>query len=284
MATSPATGKTGTLTIPYGQPANEAQWADDFLDYIGAPATKANLTFITAAELFEDTFHANPDFIPRKYGDDNRYNPLDSTQFEAGGVVWAENSGDPVWQFPTLLAGLESNAAVIEENPGDQGLLEDLRKGTKGPAELAADVGASDWGTGGGPGSPAEMGYSVDLADELQEALADVQSGLGAGKWYPPTPATATLTSASQPFPGGVWDPLNAPEEITGAIVGAVGKYFIGDLKAAWPYALMIVGVIGGIGLFVLGAKQAATSRRSESGGGIVDLVQQHPELAAVGA
>jgi hypothetical protein len=46
----------------------------------------------------------------------------------------------------------------------------------------------------------------------------------------------------------------------------------------------MIVGVIGGIGLFVLGAKQAATSRRSESGGGIVNLVQEHPELAAVGA
>ena len=93
---------TGTVTVPYADPANEVQWADDFLTYINAPVNDQSLAFITAAELEEGVFHPNADFVPRKYGDDNKNNPLDSTQFEAGGVVWAENGGDPVWQFPTL--------------------------------------------------------------------------------------------------------------------------------------------------------------------------------------
>ena len=272
MATSPATGKTGTLTIPYGQPENEAQWADDFLTFIGAPTTRSNLAFITAAEMFEDVYYPSPDFIPRKYGADNRFNPLDSTQFEAGGVMWAENSGDPVWQFPSLKAGLESNAAVIEENPGDQALLEDLRKGTKSGKELAADIGASDWGTGGGPGSAAEMGYSADVADELQDALAEVDAGMGEGK-------SAKLTGINWAelglgFPGLIAGSEGAAANKAGSVIES---QFTKDLKSAWPYALMIVGILGGVGLFVLGAAKAAK-------GNAESTVQQHPEIVEAAA
>ncbi len=287
MATSPATGKTGTLTIPYGQPANEAQWADDFLTFIGAPANKPNLQFITAAEMFEDVYYPNPDFIPRKYGADNRFNPLDSTQFEAGGVMWAENSGDPVWQFPTLKAGLESNAAVIEENKGDQGLLEDLRKGDKTAAELVADVGASDWGSGGGPGSTEEMSYSLDLSDELQDALSEVNSGLDTTR-----PAKLTgidwsklgIDAFGLTLPGVFYNEGSAEKTAAGDAGKALLSPFEKDLKAAWPYALMIVGIIGGVGLFILGAKKAATGKNEGSSGGVVNLVQEHPELVAAGA
>ncbi len=265
--------KTGAVTVPYGDPENEAQWADDFLTFIGAPATKSNLAFITAAEMFEDVYYPQADFIPRKYGSDNRYNPLDSTQFEAGGVMWAENSGDPVWQFPNLKAGLESNAAVIEENPGDQGLLEDLRKGTKTPEELAADIGASDWGTGGGPGSPAEMSYSADIADELGDALAEVGAGLS-------DKSPAKLTGVNWWKVAESADPFL---QVASSGKNAVESQFTKDLKSAWPYALMIVGIIGGLGIFVLGVKKA-TESKSSSSGGIVNLVQQHPEIAEAAA
>jgi hypothetical protein len=265
--------KTDTVTIPYKDPANEAEWAADFLTAINAPVNEANLTFITAAELYEDTFHASADFIPRKYGDDNANNPLDSTQFEAGGVVWAENGGDPVWQFPTLQAGLKSNAAVIEENPGDQALLADLRKGNQSAEDLAADIAASDWGTGGGPGSSEERGYSIDISDELQDALAEVQSGLRGG------PTKATEESFPWQILGGVV-PITFGE--TGNAPKAIESQFVKDLKSAWPYALMIVGIIGGVAIFGLGAYKAASP--SGKSGSVTNIVQEHPEIAEAAA
>jgi hypothetical protein len=277
--TTPATG--GTVTVPYAEPSNEAEWADDFLSYIDAPDTKPNVEFITAAEIHEGTFYPNETFIPRQYGDDNRYNPLDSTQFEAGGVVWAENGGDPVWQFSSLKAGLESNASIIEDNAGDYGLLKDLRSGSKTAQQLANDVAASDWGTGGGPGSAAETGYSQAISNTLQDALAEVDSGLG-------TPSPATLTGFN-PLPwlglGGV-----AVSGGAAAIGGGTNevKKVVGDatgdvLKAMLPTILEIIGVLFGGGLVVLGAYKAAGKKASDVPGvsAIVNRAQKAPEVAA---
>jgi len=268
-----AKAPAGKVTIPYADPANEAQWADDFLTYIDAPTTKPNLEFITAAEEEEGTFYPSASFIPRQYGDSNKNNPLDSTQFEAGGVVWADNGGDPVWQFPTLQAGLESNAAIIEHNPGDYDLLEALREGKSSANELAADVAASDWGTGGGPGSEAEVGYSGELAGELQSALESVNSGLTSpGK-------TAVLTS----FPGGSLDPLNWPSEAAGAAESGVESFF---KTYVLPYAFEGLGVLFGGILIVLGAWKSAgrEANKSPTVGNIVNVAQKAPELAEAGA
>ena len=274
---------TGTVTVPYTDPANEVQWADDFLTYINAPVNDQSLAFITAAELEEGVFHPNADFVPRKYGDDNKNNPLDSTQFEAGGVVWAENGGDPVWQFPTLQAGLESNASIIENNPGDLDLLEDLRKGNKTAQELAADIAVSDWGTGGGPYSAAEEGYSTEISGLLQEALADIKPGL-AGKG-----TTATLTGIDWGDvligPGGYLFKQTAGA-VGGAVVDTVQKDFLADMKRALPYVLEVVGVIAGGGLILLGAYKAAGRKSSEvpGVGAIINMVQKHPEMAEAAA
>jgi hypothetical protein len=266
------------VTVPYAHPANEVQWADDFLTYIHAPTDKPELTFIVAAEDYEGTFHSSPGFIPRKYGDDNANNPLDSTQFEAGGVVWAENGGDPVWQFRTLKAGLESNAAVIEDNPGDAELLKDLRAGNKTAQELADDIAASDWGTGGGPGSAAEEGYSRDISDELQTALEQVNAPQAKSD---PLNIPGDVESWLNDL--GVGGLVNPPATIAGAgsaAKQAVESQFTKDLKAAWPYVLEGLGVLVGLGLVALGAWKA-TGREAPGPG---TLLQASPQLAKAAA
>jgi hypothetical protein len=275
-------GSSGNVTTktPYPQPANEVQWADDLLTYINAPVNDQSLAFITAAEINEGVFYASAEFIPRKYGDDNANNPLDSTQFEAGGVVWAENGGDPVWQFPTLQAGLASNASILEDNPGNLDLLADLRKGNKTMQELAADIAASDWGTGGGPGSAAEVGYSATISGLLQEALGEIPAGFAVKG------PTGVLTSWTNPFGGGGKDPLNWPTEILGKLASGPEKAFVGGFEAILPDILMILGVIVGGGLIVLGAYKAAGRKPSEvpGVGAIINVVKKNPELAVAGA
>ena len=264
---------SSSVTVPYAHPANEVQWADDFLTYIHAPTDKPEVTFIVAAEDYEGVFSPSPGFIPRKYGDDNEYNPLDSTQFEAGGVVWAENGGDPVWQFPTLKAGLESNAAVIEDNPGDAELLKDLRAGNKTAQELADDIAASDWGSGGGAGSQAEEDYSHSVSDMLQTALEQVGA---------PQPKSDPLTIGGVLKDIDQWgftDPLNDITNAPGNVTKAILSPFVKDLKAAWPYVLEGLGVLVGLGLVALGAWQATGREVKELPG-----AQTAPQLAKTAA
>ncbi len=280
MAATTKPVASGKVTVPYAEPANPVEWAEDFLTYIGAPDPKESVAFITAAENVEGTFYPSPSFIPRAYGDDNRYNPLDSTQFEAGGVVWAENGGDPVWQFPTLEAGLASNAAILEGNPGDAILLKDLKQGTKTAQQMADDIAASDWGTGGGPGSAAEVGYSQTISGALQEALSQVDPGMRT----PTTPATLT---GWEPFPGGLWDPLNIATNVGGQIgshaLSGTEKTVVNIAKDLAPYFLEFIGVIFGVGLVVIGAYKAAGRKASEAPGvgALINVAQKAPEVIA---
>lgn len=87
----------------------------------------------------------------------------------------------------------------------------------------------------------------------------------------------AQLASWTQPFPGGKWDPLNAPTEAAGAVAGtavkAASSGLAGSIKGI---AFTAIAAIAGIGLVVMGIHSASGQKPQGHG------VAHAAELAAV--
>lgn len=247
-----------TVQVPYSQPATETQWADDELAYLGAPAKSASdprVTFLDAWETDEATFREG-----------NVDNPLDVMP------VW-NGSGQPT--VTSLSQGLSETTSTMS-----QAFDAPIRQGLSTPGtsltELEADLADSNW-SGYGQGSANEHEYVYGggpygggIVSDLGSNAAAPQGGSGG------TPAT--LASSSLPYPGGKWDPLNAPSEAMNAVLGAVGKWLLQG----------VLTLVGG-GLIVFGAS-ITTERSGISGpqtgsqGGILaplsTVAEDAPEVA----
>ena len=110
---------------------NDTAWAKSLLSGIGAPATAANLQFISA-------------WI-RAEGTKARYNPLAVTDRMPGSTAFNSNGGYPVQNFAKPEHGLQ--ATVQHLTKYTPGIIRALKSGRLTARQLAQEVLASGWGT-----------------------------------------------------------------------------------------------------------------------------------------
>ena len=116
-----------------------------------------------------------------------------------------------------------------------------------------------------------------------------------AGSSIPRGPATAHVADSSSSsgfFPGGVADPLNAPQEIAGAAGGVVGGAISSGVGAAasgvWaavePFLATALFVVFGLGLMALGAYKIASPAAKRGEEAVQPIVEDAGKAAAAGA
>lgn len=139
--TAAAHAPQGNLTYGGGYSGNYQGNADlndmysQILQGIGAPVTDANLQFMQAWHQAE---HGNS-------GDDNRFNPFNTTQ-GASGAYDMNSVGVKGYTDPTQ--GVNATVQTLQ-NGYYQGILDALQQGTD-PMAAAYAVANSPWGTGTG--------------------------------------------------------------------------------------------------------------------------------------
>lgn len=175
--------------------ASPTQFADALLADLGAPITPNTEATLTGWARAEGG--AGPQWgIPNNIAS---FNPFNTSQKMPGSKDTPGNPSAPIQAYTSWDQGLQATADTLLQAPYAS-IVADLRANAP-EATTAADVGASTWGTPNfAPG--------------------------GTGT------ASATLTDVA---PGGLWDPLNLP----GAIGGAVNKAGGGAIASG------ILGVVG---------------------------------------
>lgn len=128
-------------TLPYPNPANATQWAEDLLARLGDPATKSNTDFLTS-------------WIAKESGSGYsglngaiRYNPLNTVQPEPGSV--GAGSQGNIASYPTPSEGLAGDTTALL-NGRYQQITAALAQGdaTQANASGALNSDLTTWGTG----------------------------------------------------------------------------------------------------------------------------------------
>ncbi len=203
-------------------------FADALLSGIGAPVTPTN------ERTVEDWAAAEGGAGPQ-WGIPNNtdgFNPLNTTLPEPGAT--STNSAG-VKSYTSWAQGLQATVATLL-SPAYSSIVTDLRSNTA-EAQVAADVGASSWGTPNwDPGGTPSAGGG---------------------------PATAQLAS----YNANPFDLFGIPQTIAGAAASSVWK----DVG---PFLVKAVLVIFGLGLVGMGAWRASSAARNKVEGAAPALAE----------
>lgn len=206
-------------TLPYAKPASIAQWAQDFLAYLGDPQTPSNTSFVeswVAKESGAGYTGVNGSIS---------YNPLNTTQPEPGSV--GAGSQGNIASYPNWAEGIAGNATALDNGYYPQ-ITAALKAGDAAQANASGALNAnlSKWGTGTVPTSVPAGGGTF------------VTSGGSAGS--APTGAASSASGAT------------GSSSSTG-ILGSGGGLFSGIVTRVESFLLSLVFVVAALGLILLG-------------------------------
>jgi hypothetical protein len=215
--------------LPYANPANDEQYADDLDDLLGAPLPVNPATLAVTSAWVQSESPTFPG-----------WNGL-GTELHTPGAT-PDPSNPNVFDYPTPSAGLEAAVDMLAGDPSigqsslDPAFVADVRKGNVTATQLVSDIRAGDW-----DGSPDT--YDADaIASKLsgsQFSVAGTTTTGGAGTSTTPVATTASL-------PGGSLDPLNWPGEVIGSaassIAGDVGTWILKGILTLVGGALFFYG------------------------------------------
>lgn len=226
------------MTLPYADPTNSGQWAQDLLSIlpnpetgkIGDPLTAQNVGYIEA-------------WVPHESPSGFGYNPL-GTEETAPGSIHAPGNSATVQAFQSWLSGLTATAATFTGDKANAQLLADLGNGHASLAQLAAaqSVPGSSWATGGektisqlGTSQPFQYGGDHGLifgAAGIASAPGDTGaaatgSKAGAHSWF------GSILTLGGHLPGGgvITDVTNAPESIAKSVASSVFGPLVGWIE-----------------------------------------------------
>lgn len=212
-------------TLPHPNPANIAQWAQDFLAYLGDPQTPSNETFLESWVAKESGAGYNG------LNGSIAYNPLNTTQPEPGSV--GAGSQGNIASYPNWAEGIAGNATALD-NGYYPAITAALKAGDAAQANAsgALNPNLDTWGTGTVPTTiPAGGGTFVT-------------SGAGTG-------SSATGTSSAQTT-GIVGDIVGAAGGVVGSVI-AGGSSVAQIVPRVESFLLSLVFVVAALGLIVLG-------------------------------
>lgn len=261
--------------MPYPVPHTEREWAEDFLEFIGADPTPGQTTIsptdprvegLAAWESAEGTF-----------GEGNTYNPLDLEQLPSSPYPGQSHEnlgyGPGLWnpQGVVMFSDFASGARAWEnqlQQPIDQPTYEALIHPSSTQQFLDA-IASSDY-AGGGGGSPQEVAYAQDIGSLMGSASANLV--------VTTSPATQASLTATTGGLGGLADTIakdtlaagrNWIEMLGGAALVVLGALMVwNDLKGTQVGAAVNKGV---------GAVKSAAgiALAGETGGASLAMTQQ---------
>lgn len=250
--------------IPYPSPTSAEQWAMDYLQWIGAPATSSNdprVQWLVAQQKQEGNY-------PGTYNYSSEYNPLDTSMPESGSR--SVNSSN-VQGYQNVQQGLLATEQTMSQSY-DSPIFNALRNRGSTLADLQAAQSQSNW-AGGGQSSQANQSYAADISKIL---------GKGIPSWLAVNQANAT-GGTSGPGVGflhslqAVLNPDLAPS-LGANVVKDIGNIFTLPATDAGKIALAITSrggffIIGG--LMVLGGAALLFVNLSGGASGPVGTVRE---------
>jgi hypothetical protein len=195
--------------LPFADPTNTGQWAQDLLASLGDPETNTNIGYIEEWESHES---------PSGFG----YNPL-GTEQSAKGSTDANSAG--VQAFDSWLSGIQATDATL--NNGRNNALEaDLSLGDASLSMFSAAQAQGSWATGaekeinslGTPQTFQYGGVQGEQAGVKGIASVPADSSAGAHSWF------GSILTLGGHLPGGgvITDVTTAPEKAASAAVSGV--------------------------------------------------------------
>jgi hypothetical protein len=206
------------VTLPFPNPTNSGQWAEDELTILGDPLTKTNVGYIEA-------------WIPHESPSGFGYNPL-GTEQTAPGSIHAPGNSATVQAFQSWLSGLNATAKTFTGDAANAQLLADLKNGHASLAQLSAaqSVAGSSWATGGEKtisalGTSQPFTYGGDHG--LTYGAKGIASGPGDSNATPAPGAHSwfgTILTLGGHLPGGgtITDVTTAPEKAVSGVFGPI--------------------------------------------------------------
>lgn len=217
------------VTLPFPQPANSGQYADDLDAELGAPLPVNPAAAAVTSAWVQSESASFPGF-----------NGL-GTELALPGST-PDPSNPNVFDYPTLQEGL---AAAVDEITGSgpqthalaPQFATDVKSGTATASQLVTDIYNSDW-----DGSPDKYDSSAIMAKLKNSNFAVTGSPASASGAAGSSSAPAQASTASID-----WNPLSWP----GKIVGSAASSIAGDVGT---YILKGVLTLMGAGMFVYGS------------------------------
>lgn len=213
------------MGLPYADPTNSGQWAQDLLSIlpnpttgkVGDPLTPQNIGYIEA-------------WIPHESPSGFGYNPL-GTEQTAPGSIHAPGNSATVQAFRSWLSGLNATAATFTGDKANAQLLAALGNGHASLAQLSAaqSVPGSSWATGGEK-TISQLGTSTNFVYGGDHGLvfgakgvASVAGDAGAAKSGSPNPTGwfGQWVEPLTPYPAAV-DVVHGVASIPGKVVSGV--------------------------------------------------------------
>lgn len=153
---------------------------------------------------------------------------------------------------------------IVTELQGYPQLLQELRS-TTDAGQAAADVDAIyERSSGSARGQRIADARAIYAQIQAGQPIGQGPNSGGGAADFASFGGAANLKN---PFPGGAWDPLNWPNEVTNSAGQAVGSVAGGVLKVALPFLTKATFVVGGLGLVVLGLYRASEPARQDIAG-----------------
>ena len=196
------------MGLPYADPTNTGEWADDFLTEIAAPETASNVVYVEAWETDES---------PSGYG----YNPL-GTEEKENNSKNANAAG--VQAFTSWAEGFQAIADTLVGNAGNKTLVTDLQSGDASLGELASAQKLGSWSTGAEPeinalgtstaftygGSYGETPKAPGIATSSSGVLGDITNVINplGSDFLGSTAVPNAIGSGLPSFAGSIFKPL----------------------------------------------------------------------------
>lgn len=167
--------------LNYSDISTPQQWAQDFLNTLGAPVTPTNESEVVAWEKVEGG----------NWNNTATFNPLNTSLQEPGSTNYQSQApGTGVQSYTSWAQGIDATIATLEEQqPGYAAILADLIHGNTSQSQFASDVGLSAWDAGHYAGSTGVPGST--LATALGTTPANQATLLAANKTTPSSSSTA---------------------------------------------------------------------------------------------
>jgi hypothetical protein len=184
--------------LPYANPTNSGQWAQDLLTQLGDPLSASNIGYLEA-------------WIPHESPSGFGYNPI-GTEQTTPTSIHAPGNAATVQAYQSWADGLAATVKTFTGWAGNKNLIADLQKGNASYAQLAADQATSSWSTGGektiaAPGTSTPFTYGGSYG--LIYGAKGVASAPGDS-----TAAAPAAAPASRGVTGDIWYTITHPYQI----------------------------------------------------------------------
>lgn len=210
------------MGIPYADPTNTGQWAQDLLSTLGEPITSTNVGYLEAWQTHES---------PSGYG----YNPL-GEETKAAGSTNANYAG--VQAYTSWAEGLTTTAHNLTSLPQNAGILAAFKKGNASLSEFSTAQSEGGWSTGGESSIDSlgsSTGFTYGGAQGEQKGAAGVSGAENPtgwfGQWIEPVINDPIPLPGLTKLPGGSTTPgggtlTNAANTVTGPLSSFAGSIF----------------------------------------------------------